>query len=71
MTRLHRKALVAAYRERKTIAGVFAVICNATGQAWVGTSRHIDTHRNGLWFALRSQPAAEHQQRLPNMPQRS
>ena len=53
MTRLHRKALVAAYRERKTIAGVFAVICNATGQAWVGTSRHIDTHRNGLWFALR------------------
>lgn len=53
MTRLNRKALVAAWRERKTIAGVFAVICNATGQVWVGTSRHIDTHRNGLWFALR------------------
>lgn len=53
MTPAHRKTLVAAYKERKTIAGVFAVICNATGQAWVGTSRHIDTQQNGLWFTLR------------------
>jgi hypothetical protein len=53
MPSANRKALVAAYRERKTIAGVFAVICNATGQVWVGTSRHIDTQQNGLWFTLR------------------
>lgn len=53
MTRPDRKALIAAYKEQKTVAGVFAVICNATGQVWVGTSTHIDTHRNGLWFTLR------------------
>lgn len=48
-----RKAAVAAYKERKTVAGVFAVVCGATGEAWVGTSRHIDTQQNGLWFGLR------------------
>jgi len=53
MTSPDRKALVAAYKEQTTIAGVFAVQCTATGQAWVGHSRHIDTHQNGLWFALK------------------
>lgn len=53
MTPQARRALVAAYKERKTIAGVFAVICTATGETWVGTSRHVDTAKNGLWFALR------------------
>ncbi|ADL00923.1 GIY-YIG nuclease family protein [Brevundimonas subvibrioides] len=53
MTRPDRKALIAAYKDRKTIAGVFAVICGATGEVWVGASRHIDTQQNGLWFSLR------------------
>jgi hypothetical protein len=53
MSGSHRKALVAAYKERPTIAGVFAVVCTASGQSWVGQSRHIDTQQNGLWFALR------------------
>lgn len=49
----HRKTLIAAYKEQATIAGVFAVKCTATGQAWVGQSRHIDTQQNGLWFTLK------------------
>lgn len=53
MTPTNRKSLIAEYKERATIAGVYAVICSATGQAWVGKSRHIDTEQNGLWFALR------------------
>ena len=53
MTLTDRKSLTAAYKERPTIAGVFAVICNATSQVWVGTSRHIDTQQNGLWFSLK------------------
>lgn len=48
-----RKAAIAAYKERKPAYGVYAVICTATGQAWVGQSRHVDTQQNGLWFALR------------------
>jgi hypothetical protein len=53
MNRDSRKAAIAAYKERKPAHGVFAVICNATGEAWVGTSRHVDTQQNGLWFGLR------------------
>ena len=48
-----RKAAIAEYKERKPAYGVFAVICTATGEAWVGQSRHLDTQQNGLWFALR------------------
>ncbi len=47
-----RKAAVAAYKQRKPAHGIYAVICTATGEAWVGCSRHVDTHQNGLWFAL-------------------
>jgi hypothetical protein len=48
-----RKAAVAAYKERKPAWGVYAVICLATGETWVGASRHVDTQRNGLFFTLR------------------
>lgn len=53
LERLERKAAIAAYKERKPAWGVFAVICRATGEAWVGQSRHIDTQMNGLWFGLK------------------
>lgn len=53
MTPVDRKSLVANYKEQPTIAGVFAVICSATGEVWVGQSRHIDTQQNGIWFALK------------------
>lgn len=53
MTSADRKALINDYKDRETIAGVFAVICSATGRAWVGASRHIDTQQNGLWFSLK------------------
>lgn len=53
MDRQDRKAAVAAYKERKPAWGVYAVICTATGDSWVGCSRHVDTEQNGLWFALR------------------
>lgn len=53
MDRHDRKAAVAAYKERKPAYGVYAVICTATGETWVGCSRHVDTQQNGLWFSLR------------------
>lgn len=53
MDQQNRKAAVAAYKERKPARGVYAVICNATGEAWVGCSRHVDNHKNGLWFVLK------------------
>jgi hypothetical protein len=49
-----RKAAIAAYKERVAAWGVYAVLCTATGEAWVGFSRHVDTQQNGIWFALRT-----------------
>ena len=53
MDREDRKAAVTAYKERESASGVYAVLCTATGAAWVGCSNHVDTRRNGLWFELR------------------
>lgn len=53
MTPSTRKAAVAAYKDRDPAFGIYAVICNATGEAWVASSRHVDTRKNGLWFGLR------------------
>jgi len=47
-----RKAAIAAYKDTKTVAGVFVVRCS-NGKVWVLESRHIDTHKTGLWFSLR------------------
>lgn len=53
MSTTDRKAAIAAYKERKTRAGIYAVRCAPAKAVWIGESRHIDTHRNGLWFALK------------------
>lgn len=48
-----RKAAVAAYKERKAVAGIYAVRCSVTGQCWAGRALALDTVRNRLWFTLR------------------
>ena len=53
MSRDRKRALTAAYKERKARPGVFAVRCLAAGQVWVGTSRDLTSRQNGIWFALR------------------
>lgn len=52
MSKQDRKAALAAYKERKVVAGVFAVRCAASGEAWVGRAGDMSTIRNRLWFAL-------------------
>ncbi len=48
-----RKAAVAAYKERKSVAGVFAVRCLSAGSAWVGGAPDLDKIQNRLWFQLK------------------
>lgn len=48
-----RKAAIAAYKKRKSIAGIFAVRCAASGQVWVGRALDLDAIQNRVWFALR------------------
>ena len=49
----NKKAAIAAYEKNKTIAGIFAVRCAATGQVWIGQSSNLDTIQNRIWFTLR------------------
>jgi hypothetical protein len=48
-----RKAAIAAYKERKAPAGIYAVRCAAARQVWVGASPDLDKIQNRLWFGLR------------------
>jgi hypothetical protein len=48
-----RKAAIAAYKERKSVAGIYLVRCQATGEVWVGQSPTLDTIQNRIWFTLR------------------
>ncbi|HEY5208233.1 MAG TPA: GIY-YIG nuclease family protein [Stellaceae bacterium] len=48
-----RKAAIAAYKEKKTVAGIFAVRCAASGQIWVGKAPDLSTMQNRIWFTLR------------------
>lgn len=48
-----RKAVIAAYKERKRRPGVFAVHCAARGETWVGSAPDLVTIQNRIWFGLK------------------
>ncbi len=48
-----RKAAIAAYKERKTVAGIFAIRCKASSHVWVGQTPNLDKIQNRIWFTLR------------------
>jgi hypothetical protein len=48
-----RRAAVAAYKEKKTRAGIYALRCAASGAVWVGRTLTLDSVQNRHWFTLR------------------
>ena len=52
MDKQDRPAASAAYKERKSEGGIFAVRCSATGEAWVGKASDLEKIKNRVWFAL-------------------
>ncbi|QQN65873.1 GIY-YIG nuclease family protein [Bradyrhizobium diazoefficiens] len=50
---IDRKAAIAAYKERKTTAGIYVVRCAASGEIWVGQAPNLETIQNRIWFTLR------------------
>lgn len=48
-----RKAAIRAYKERRPVAGIYAIRCAASGEVWVGQSPTLDTVQNRIWFTLR------------------
>lgn len=53
MSATDRKAAIAAYKERKVVAGVYVVRCEPSGERWVGGVPNLDTIQNSLWFQLK------------------
>ena len=49
-----RKQAIAAYKERKIPAGIFAIRCPASGQVWVGATPNLEAIRNRLGFSLKT-----------------
>lgn len=52
MTPDRRKAAIAAYKERKSVAGVYALRCAPTGEVWVGATLNLDKIWNRIVFSL-------------------
>jgi hypothetical protein len=50
---IDRRAAKAAYREHKSVAGIYAVRCAVTGRVWVGHTPNLDAVQNRIWFTLR------------------
>ena len=48
-----RKLAIADYKRRPSVAGVFAIRCRATGEAWVGQALDLEKIQNRIWFTLR------------------
>lgn len=48
-----RKAAVAAFKERKSEPGIYALTCRPTGQHWVGRASDLATIWNRLSVALK------------------
>lgn len=53
MLETDKKAAIADYRKRKTLAGIYQIRCAPTDQIWVGQAPNIDTIQNRIWFTLR------------------
>lgn len=53
-----RKAAVAAFKERKPQAGVYAIYCAVSGETWAGSAHDVATIQNRIWFTLRQGSSA-------------
>ena len=49
-----KKEAIRRFKEQKPNAGVFAIRCTVSGQAWVGGSKNLDAAKNSCWFQLRN-----------------
>jgi hypothetical protein len=53
MDKQSRREAIRDYKERGTQAGVYAVRCPATGEAWVAGAANIENQKTRHWFSLR------------------
>jgi hypothetical protein len=53
MDHSEKKAAAAAFRERKSVAGIFSLRCATSGEVWVGRTPNLGAIWNRLTFSLR------------------
>jgi len=53
MDKSERKAASDAYKERKVVAGIYAVRCVPSGECWVGQAADVAKIANRIQFTLR------------------
>ena len=49
-----RKRVIADYKKRTSVAGIYALRCGVTGEVWVGQALDLDKIQNRIWFSLRT-----------------
>ncbi|WP_374468662.1 GIY-YIG nuclease family protein [Phenylobacterium sp.] len=64
MDKQSRRERIRDYKETTPKAGVFAVRCTATGEAWVGSSKNLGQQQNAVWFSLKMGPGGRLQRDL-------
>ena len=53
ITTEQKKEAIRKFKERKPLAGVYAVRCPQDGRTWVGSTRNVDAVKNAVFFSLR------------------
>ena len=54
MDKTARREAIRDYKEKKPIAGVYAIRCSATGEAWVAGAPNVEPQEQRHWFGLRT-----------------
>jgi len=54
MSTVDRRAAIAEYKKRKTLAGIFAMRCQPAGKVWVGRAPDVESIETRLRFGLRT-----------------
>lgn len=49
-----RREAIRDFKEKKTVAGVYAIRCAVTGEAWVAGAPNVEPQHQRHWFGLRN-----------------
>lgn len=54
MDKQARREAIRDFKEKKTVAGVYAVRCAASGEVWVAGAPNVEPQHQRHWFGLRT-----------------
>jgi hypothetical protein len=54
MDKQARREAIRDFKEKKTVAGIYAVRCAPSGEVWVAGASNVDPQQQRHWFGLRT-----------------